>query len=321
MKAVLCRAYGPPEVLELAEADKPVPGDHDVLIRVCATTAHRGDVRIRSFDVPRGQRLMARVVLGFTTPKNPILGMELAGIVESVGAKVTRFQAGDEVFGFTGWGLGAYAEYACIREQPRRSIAKDGMMARKPANLSLAEAAAGVATGAATALRVLRKADIKAGQDVLVYGASGSVGTYAVQIAKAWGARVTAVCSTSNLDLARSLGADHVIDYTVDDFATGDTLYDVVFDAVGKLDPSRRRSALKRNGVFLNVNTDSRGGGGPEDLRYLADLIGKGQLRVVIDRAYPLEEIVEAHRYVEKGHKKGHVVVTVAPEGRLSQAV
>jgi NADPH:quinone reductase-like Zn-dependent oxidoreductase len=313
MKAIVCTAYGSPDVLELRDVAKPVPRDHEVLIKVCATTAHRGDVRIRRFDVPRGQRFMARLILGFTRPKNPVLGMELAGVVESVGKDVTLFKPGDEVFGFTGWGLGAYAEYACIREKPRKSVTKDGMLAMRPANMTLQEAAAGVATGAATALRVLRKADIKTGQKVLIYGASGSVGTYAVQLAKAFGADVTGVCSTANLELVGSLGADHVIDYTRQDFTEGDETYDVIFDAVGKLASSRGKKALKSNGVYLNVERDSgSGGGSPEDLLFLKELIEAGKVRAVIDRCYPLEEIVEAHRYVEQGHKKGHVVVSVA---------
>lgn len=313
MRAAVCTAYGPPEVLQLRDVEMPVPGDHEVLIKVHATTAHRGDVRIRSFDVPRGQRLMARLVLGFTRPKNPILGMELAGEVESVGKDVTLFKPGDEVFGFTGWGLGAYAEYVSLPERPRKSVTKDGMLATKPANMSFEEAAAGVATGAATALRILRKANIKRGQKVLIYGASGSVGTYAVQLAKSFGADVTGVCSTANLEVVRSLGADRVIDYTQQDFTESDEVYDVVLDAVDKLPPSRAKRALGKAGVYLNVNRDSgSGGGSPEDLVFLTDLIETGKVRTVIDRCYPLEEIVEAHRYVEQGHKKGHVVVTVA---------
>jgi NADPH:quinone reductase-like Zn-dependent oxidoreductase len=315
MKAAVCATYGPPEVLQLREVERPVPGDHEVLIRVCATTAHRGDARIRAFDVPRGQRLMARLVLGFTRPKNPILGMELAGVIEQVGKDVTLFKPGDEVFGFTGWGLGAYAEYACIRETPRRSVAKDGMLAVRPSNMTLEEAAAGVATGAATALRLLRKANVRPGQAVAVYGASGSVGTYAVQLAKHFGATVTGICSAANVELVRSLGADHVIDYTSQGFA--DSLaecgpYDVVLDAVGKLDPAVGRQALKPGGVYLNVNRDSGSGRkGREDLEFLVDLIERGKLRAVIDRYYLLDEIAEAHRYVECGHKKGHVVVRV----------
>jgi NADPH:quinone reductase-like Zn-dependent oxidoreductase len=313
VRAVVCRGYGAPDVLELQEVEKPVPKDHEVLIKVHATTVHRGDVRIRSFDVPRGRRFMARLVLGFTRPKNPILGMELAGEVESVGKAVTLFKRGDDVFAFTGWGLGAYAEYVCLPEKPRKSATKDGMLAMKPATMNFEEAAAGVATGGVTALVVLRKANIESGQKVLIYGASGSVGTYAVQLAKSFGADVTGVCSTANLEMVTSLGADRVIDYTQQDFIEGHETYDVVFDAVDKLSSSRARRPLRKAGVLLNVNKDSgSGGGSPEDLALLRQLIETGKLRTVIDRRYRLEEIVEAHRYVEKGHKRGNVVVTVS---------
>jgi NADPH:quinone reductase-like Zn-dependent oxidoreductase len=313
VKAVVCTGYGPPDVLELQEVEKPVPKDHEVLIKVHATTVHRGDVRIRSFDVPRGRRFMARLILGFTRPKNPIIGMELAGEVESVGKDVTLFEPGDDVFAFTGWGLGAYAEYVSLLEKPRKSVTKDGMLAKKPANMTFEEAAAGVATGAVTALRVLRKAKVQSGQQVLIYGASGSVGTYAIQLAKVFGADVTGVCSTANLELVRSLGADRVIDYTQQDFTEGDDTYDVVFDAVGKLSSSRAKRPLRKTGVYLNVNRDSgSGGGSPADLAFVRELIETGNVRTVIDRRYPLEEIVEAHTYVEKGHKRGNVVVTVS---------
>ena len=313
MRAVVCTGYGPPDVLELRQVEKPAPKDHEVLIKVQATTVHRGDVRIRSFDVPRGQRFMARLVLGFTRPKNPIIGMELAGEVESVGKDVTLFKPGDDVFAFTGWGLGAYAEYVCLPEKPRKSVTKDGMLATKPATMTFEEAAAGAATGGVTAMRLLRKANIESGQKVLIYGASGSVGTYAVQLAKAFGADITGVCSTANLEMVRSLGADRVIDYTQQDFTEGDETYDVVLDAVGKLSRSRAKRSLRKTGVYLNVDKDSgSGGGSPEDLVFLKELIEAGKVRAVIDRRYPLEEIVEAHAYVEQGHKKGHVVVTVA---------
>jgi NADPH:quinone reductase-like Zn-dependent oxidoreductase len=313
MKAVVCTGYGPPSVLELRQVAEPVPKDHEVLIKVHATTVHRGDVRIRSFDVPRGRRFIARLILGFTRPKNPIIGMELAGEVESVGKDVTLFKRGDDVFAFTGWGLGAYAEYACLPEKPRKSAAKDGMLAKKPANMTFEEAAAGAATAGVTALRVLRKANIQGGQQVLIYGASGSVGTYAVQLAKSLGADVTGVCSTANLEMVRSLGADRVIDYTQQDFTEGHATYDVVFDAVDKLPSSRAKRPLKKAGIYLNVNKDSgSGGGSPEDLACLKKLIETGKVRTVIDRRYPLEEIVEAHTYVEKGHKRGNVVVTLS---------
>jgi NADPH:quinone reductase-like Zn-dependent oxidoreductase len=322
VKAVVCTAYGPPGVLELRHVEKPVPKDHEVLIKVQATTVHRGDVRIRSFDVPRGQRFMARLVLGFTRPKNPILGMELAGKVESVGKDVTLFKPGDEVFAFTGWGLSAYAEYKCLPEKTRKAATKDGLLAPKPANMTIEEAAAGAATGGVVALRILRKANIVSGQKVLIYGASGSVGTYAVQIAKSFGADVTGVCSTSNLEMVRSLGADRVIDYTRQDFAAGDETYDVVFDAVGKLPSSRAKRPLKKTGVCFNVDRDAGSKGGSlEDLVFLKELIEAGKVRTVIDRRYPLEEIVAAHTYVEKGHKKGHVVITVAPRPDITGAV
>jgi NADPH:quinone reductase-like Zn-dependent oxidoreductase len=300
--------------LEIREVEKPSPDANEVLIKVHATTVHRGDVRIRSFDVPRGQRFMARLVLGFRKPRNPILGMELAGVVEEVGDNVTLFAPGDEVFGFTGWGLGAYAEYACVREQPRKSIDKDGMLARRPSALTLEEAAAGVSTGGVTALKVLRQAGIEPGQKVVVYGASGSVGTYAVQLAKSFGADVTAVCSTANLELVGSLGADWVIDYTREDVTLSRRDYDVVFDAVGKLSAEQRERAMAQATVFLDVNKDSHSGpaAGPDDLAFLVESIESGKVRPVIDRHYRLEQIVEAHTYVEQGHKRGNVVVWVS---------
>ena len=314
MKAVVCTGYGPPEVLHLTQVAKPTPGDHEVLIRVIATTVHAGDVRIRAFDVPRGQRVMAHLVLGVRRPKHPILGMELAGIVEAVGRDVTLFGEGDEVLAFTGWGFGAYAEYTCLPERPRRSAEKEGMIVGKPTTMTFQEAAAGLATGGITALALLSKADVRSGQEVLVYGASGSVGTYAVQLAKYLGATVTGACSTGNREMVRSLGADKVIDHSQNDFTEGPQMYDVIVDAVGKLDRARAKTRLTPTGVHLNVLKDSGGAGGirREDLVFLAGLVERGQIRAVIDRRYPLEQIVEAHRYVGLGHKKGHVVITVA---------
>jgi NADPH:quinone reductase-like Zn-dependent oxidoreductase len=309
MKAVVCTKYGPPEVLQLKEVTRPIPRDNEVLIKVHATTAHVGDTKIRGFDVPRWQWLIARVMLGLTRPKNPVLGMELAGEIESVGKDVTRFKIGDAVFALPGFGFGAYAEYKCMPE--------DGMLAAKPTNMTFEEAAA-VPGGGITALIVLRKANIQPGQTVLIYGASGSVGTYAVQLAKSLGAEVTGVCSTTNLAMVRSLGVDKVIDYTQDDFAQNGETYDVVFDAVDKLSSSRGKKVLKKTGVYLNVSRDSGNESDlkAEDLIFLKVLIEAGKMKAVIDRCYPLEQIVDAHRYVETGHKKGNVVIAVAQNNK-----
>jgi NADPH:quinone reductase-like Zn-dependent oxidoreductase len=310
MKAIVYTRYGPPEVLRLQDVEKPAPRDGEVLVKVQATTVTIGDTIMRSLNMPiRGwQKFMARLFRGWRRPKRPILGMELAGDVESVGRQVTRFKPGDAVFASTfAVNFGGYAEYKCLPEH--------GVLALKPAHLTYEQAAAIPGAGQ-TAWQCLKKGKIQRGQTVLIYGASGAVGTCAVQLAsRHFGADVTGVCSGTNLELVRSLGASHVIDYTREAFRKAFTqsgaTYDVVFDAVGKLNPAQGKKALKPGGVYINVHTDSDGGDTLENLLVLTELIEAGKLKPAIDRVYPLEQIVAAHRYVEQGHKKGNVVITI----------
>jgi len=308
VKAMVYTQYGPPEVLRLAELPKPTPRLTEVLVKIRATTVTIGDCRMRSFTVPPEQWLFARLYLGVFKPRRTVLGMELAGDIETVGAAVAHFKPGDAIFASTfdaNWG--GYAEYKCFAE--------NGALALKPANLDYGEAAAAIG-GGMTALRCLRQANLQPGQKVLVYGASGAVGTNAVQLARnLFGCQVTGVCSAANLDLVKALGAAHVLDYARQDFTQQGPIYDVVFDAVAKFPPAQARKALKPGGVYLNVHRDSDAKTGQTRLQEMAelkDLLAAGTFKPVIDRVYPFEQIVEAHRYVEQGHKKGNVVIKVS---------
>jgi len=319
MKAIIYTKYGPPEVLKMAELAKPVPKDKEVLVRVRATTVTVADYRIRSFDIPKSFYIPARLALGITGPRRQVLGAELAGEVESVGGNVTKFKTGDRVFASTLVGFGGYAEYKCIHEK--------GPIAIMPGNLSYEEAAA-IPVGACTALNYLRQCEIKRGDKVLVYGASSSVGTYAIQLAKYFGAEVTGVCSGANIDLVRSLGADKVLDYTKPGFYDQLEKYDIFFVAIDKIPFAVCREHLAENGFYANItlimkspammfasNVRFTKGGSPgekaEELNELRDLVEAGHLKVLVDRKYKFDDIVEAHRYVGTGRKKGNVVVTV----------
>ncbi len=305
MKAMVYHKYGSPEVLHIEDVEKPVPKDNEILVKVLATTVTIGDTIMRglNFPVPYWQGFLFRFYLGFRRPKRKTLGMELAGIVESTGKDVTSFKEGDSIFGSTfGLNFGGYAEYKCFPE--------DGILAIKPQNVTYEQAAAIPGAGM-TAIACLKKGNIQKGQKVLIYGASGAVGTYSVQLAKYFGAKVTGVCSTANLELVKSLGAGEVIDYTRDDFTENGEKYDVIFDTVGKLKTSKGKKSLKKKGIYLNVFTSSGIKENKEDLISITKLVEAGQIKPVIDRTYPFAKIPEAHSYVEKGHKKGNVAITL----------
>jgi NADPH:quinone reductase-like Zn-dependent oxidoreductase len=326
MRAIVLTKFGPPDVLVLREVEKPVPKDREVLIQVHATTAFAGDCELRGLKIPLEFRLPFWVYLSFIRPKPVILGQELAGEIEAVGKDVKRFKAGDPVFAAAGFDMGAYAEYKCMPEEPG---AMGGALAIKPANLTYMEAAA-VPVGGLEAMHFIRQANLQPGQKVLINGAGGSIGTMAVQLARDGRAEVTAVDSAGKLDMLRSIGADHIIDYTQEDFTRRGQVYDVIFDVVGKSSFSRSLGSLKPNGRYLLGNPgltqrlrarwtstgDKRiiygtGGQKAEDLLFLKELIEAGKIRPVIDRRYSLEQMAEAHRYVDSGQKKGNVVVSV----------
>ncbi|WP_379151092.1 NAD(P)-dependent alcohol dehydrogenase [Paenibacillus sp. sgz5001063] len=302
MKAVVCSKYGSPETLRLMELERPVPKGKELLIKVHASTVTAGDIRVRTFKSPVLFWLPMRLVLGLSKPRKPVLGVELSGEVEAVGHDVKRFKQGDRIFALTGMRFGAHAEYACLPE--------DGMVSIKPANTTFEEAAAAL-YGGTTALYFLRKAGIQKGQKVLIYGASGTVGSFALQLAKHFGAEVAGVCSTANLEWVYSLGADQVIDYTKEDITTKGERYDIIFDAVGKLPKSSCKKALKPTGVYVTVDRQGMAKVRIQDLQFLKELMETGKIKSVIDRYYTLEQTAEAHRYVEQGHKKGSVVIRV----------
>ncbi len=324
MKAILHTAYGPPDELQLKEIEKPVPKDNEVLIRIHATTVTTSDCNMRNLTfVPKLFFLPMRMQFGLLKPSNNILGFDLAGDVEAAGKDVTRFREGDQVFGTTEPAFGAHAEYVCLPE--------DAVLTTKPANMTFEEAAT-IPVIANTALHFVRDlGNVQAGQSVLIIGASGGIGTFSVQLAKYYGADVTGVCSTTNIELVKSLGTDKVIDYTRQDFTKNGETYDVIFDAVGKSSFGRCKSSLKENGVYLvtlpkatvlfqtlwtsKVGTKRVKMEGAlarlDNLIFLKELIEAGELGTVIDRRYPLEQVAEAFRYVENGHKKGNVVITM----------
>ncbi|MEI5908879.1 NAD(P)-dependent alcohol dehydrogenase [Bacillus spongiae] len=317
MKAVICTKYGPPEVLQLNEVEKPVPKDNEVLVKIHATAVTASDCVIRGFKMPGNpsfpkkqiMQLMMRLFIGISKPRNPIIGLVFSGAVEAVGKDIKQYKKGDEVYGFTGNSRGAYAEYKCVSA---KEIAQ-GELVHKPSNISYEEATA-VVYGGVLAIHFMKGSKIQSGQKVLIYGASGAIGTIAIQLAKHKGAKVTAICSSSNEELVQSLGADKVIDYTKADSVNHLEIYDFILDAVGENKSSelkkQSKKALSQTGKYVSVD-DSLLKIHPEYLIKLNDLIGAGHVKAIIDRNYPLEEIVEAHEYVDKGHKKGNVVISI----------
>ncbi|MGG2059077.1 NAD(P)-dependent alcohol dehydrogenase [Priestia megaterium] len=302
MKAMVCTKYGKPDVLQLEEVENPTPKENEILIKIHATTVTSGDCRVRSFNSPLLLWLPMRIVLGLRKPRKSILGVELAGEVEDVGKNVTRFKKGDQLFAMTGMKFGGYAEYICLPEK--------GTIAVKPENVTCEEAAS-ISFGGTTALHFFRKGNIQAGQKVLIYGASGAVGTAAVQLASYYGAEVTGVCSAKNSKLVKSLGADRVINYQHENFTEKEERYDLIFDAVGKITKNQCQEALALNGRFVSVEGQGIAKVQTKDLLLLKKLMEEGQIKSVIDRCYSLEQIPEAHEYVETGHKIGSVVVTL----------
>lgn len=309
MKAVICTKYGPPEVLQIKEVEKPTPKDNEVLIKINATAVTASDIFIRGCQVSIQYWIPMRLMIGLTKPRNPIIGLVLAGEIEYAGKDIKRFKPGEQVYGITGFGLGAYTEYKCMQE----TDSTYGCLALKPNNISCEEATV-AAYGGLLAFQYLEKGNIQPGQRVLIYGASGTSGTIAVQLAKFLGAEVTAVCSTTNLELVKSLGADKVIDYTGEDSLNPGEKFDFILDAVGKNKTSKLKKACKRalvpGGKYVSIDDgalmlDSK------RLALIKKLVEAGHIKPVIDRTYPLEQIVEAHRYVGKGHKKGGVAITV----------
>ena len=328
MKAVVWTKYGSPDGLRLQEVEKPTPKDNEILVKIQATTVTAGDCEMRRLQLPLMLSLPMRLYAGFLKPKRiPVLGQELAGEVEAVGQDVTSFKKGDQVFGTTGFGFGAYAEYICLPEKPNDT---QGTVAAKPTNLSYEEATA-VPTAGFEALHFLRKANIQPGQKVLIIGAGGSIGTFAVQLAQHFGAEVTGVDSTEKLDMLRAIGANHVIDYTKEDYTNSDEAYDLIIDVVGRRGVVRRLKLLKPDGcyflayaglshILLGLWTSlisnkklkiEAAGQKKEDLLFLKELIEAGKLKPIIDRRYPLEQTAEAHRFAETGQKQGNIVIIV----------